>query len=124
MVFTDNFCWMLSASDGSCTEACTSQGLTCDETAVQSVGSSGTNSDCSDIIDLLAPSGAPYTAEEYSQVGCGLPESNSIGCVLQPFFALVKRVVHSIPTTCSAGNDGPLCFLGGQPQRACPCSVP
>ncbi len=124
MVISGDHCWTLSDAYQSCTEACTAKSLTCDETAVQAVGSSGTNADCSDIIDVLVPSGAPWTADAYDLTGCGDPERNSIGCVIQPSFPFVKRVLHSIATTCNADNGDAGCLLGGLPQRACPCSVP
>jgi hypothetical protein len=124
MLFSGGDCWVLSESDSSCTAACTSYGLNCNEAAVQSVGSSGTAVDCANMINLLDPSAAPYTPSDFDLTGCGDPANNSIGCVLQPFFDLVKRVTHSIPTTCDADNSGPGCFLGAAPQRACACDLP
>lgn len=124
MLFIGGDCWVLSASNSSCTTACTTYGLSCDEAAVQSVGSSGTAVDCANMIDVLDPSAAPYTPSDFDLTGCGDPARNSIGCVLQPFFDLVKRVTHSIPTTCDADNGAMDCSLGALPQRACACDPP
>jgi hypothetical protein len=124
MLFTGGECWVLSESNSSCTTACTTYGLTCNEAAVQSVGSAGTAVDCANMINLLDPSAAPYAPSDFDLTGCGDPANNSIGCVLQPFFDLVKRVTHSIPTTCDADNSGPVCTLGASPQRACACDIP
>jgi len=114
-------CWLLSDSDQSCTAACAARGMTCQEATVVAFGSGGTDGDCAAAMNLLAPFGAPWTASTYDLSGCGTPAANSIGCVLQRGFSLVKRVVHSVPTTCGADNGGPGCFLGAGPERACAC---
>jgi hypothetical protein len=121
----DGSCWLLAGSttNRSCTATCQAIGLTCNVSALVTVGSGGTDEACKEIIDVVGPAG-PYPINENSPdttTECGT-DSSGAGCtmVTDPIGhdTFVFRRTGTV-TTCEADLDSEFCSATG--NRACAC---
>lgn len=130
-----NSCWLLSdeivgPDAGSCTTACASIGLTCNENSLRAVGSGGTNEDCRSILDIADGSGAPHNVSAFAtenSTSCGVASDYALGCTLvgghSPTYNGALRYLHNgSGTLCSADYDGGSCSLDPGIRRACACT--
>jgi hypothetical protein len=131
--FHDELCWLLGASPtggagvGSCDAACASVGLECDEPALQSIGSCGTDESCRAAADVAAPEGAPYAISplgNFEMTSCGSAADYAAGCslstgVLPELDGTLRYLYTGSATLCSADQHGGEC--NSPAVRVCAC---
>jgi hypothetical protein len=125
-------CWVLGAVPnsegvGSCDTACAAIGATCNQAALQAVGSGGTDDDCRQALDAADPGGAPHPISAFSpedNTFCGLPSDYAGGCVFVEGFGVgndgAERKIHDASgTLCEADFVGGGCST--PTRRVCAC---
>ncbi len=125
-------CWLLadvpnSEGVGSCDTACASIERTCDELALQAVGSSGSDSDCRLAADAADPADAPHAISPLpveSRHLCGPATDYSVGCLLAEGLGAeadgsIRVLYTGSATLCAADYYGGPC--GTPARRVCAC---
>lgn len=128
-------CWLLAAplgveGVGDCDAACAAIGGTCDEVALRSAGSNGTEEECQAVLDVVDPGYAPHGIAGFSPrdvTGCGDASDYAVGCVLAtnvPIYdhVALRNLHDGSGTLCGADYAGGGCALMANWRRACACT--